>query len=172
MNPADRRYLWAGLAVSAVVLAIIVVAQLRGPTAHPAPYGPGPLAVVPGADCSAERVELACERWASAGWPRCEVAAGQLDVVRVVDADLPAGAAGGMAVDVGEGRSVAVASCAPDRYDLEHELGHAVHGLADDGLTGSVMCSRASPLDPTDGMGGLAWEPADRCIGTRIPRAP
>lgn len=150
--PNDPRLWWAGCLVAAVILVGVLVARSRpvpaprlglyevvaeGVTVH----------VPPEAPCTVERVQLACDRWASAGWPRCSAQPTGGRVRLVVYDGEEAGAAGDGVVGVCPG------CCGVDDPSVEHELGHALYDLAHVARTGAVMCSTTA------------------CAGLLMPRA-
>jgi len=90
--------------------------------------------------CSESRIALACDRWASAGWPGCSVTWGWGVPVVAYDGSH----AGAVASDGTIG--IAPHRCHVDDAALEHELGHALHDLAHAGGVGSVMHSEQPGL--------------------------
>ena len=161
-----------GVAVTVGFLVAIAWSHYRPMAPVYADYGPGPLVIRVGLDapCSVQRVELACERWADAGWPRCEVGGGAdvVDLVELEGADVqPAHRALTRSV-LGQ-RSIHIAADDCDTWALEHEIGHAVHGLDDVTRSGQVMsgyvgATRIPAIDvPNVKVGGQ---------GTAFPRSP
>jgi len=126
---------WPILAPSGVLLVVILALHSRP---VPVRWAGAPLTEPATLDaahspCPAERLALACDRWADAGWPRCTVAHGY--GVAVVAYDGPHAGAAVLGGPVG----VAPDRCAEWDAALEHEIGHALHGLAHAGGVGSVM---------------------------------
>lgn len=138
-DPNDPRLWWAGCAL---VLAVAVVIAWGHWRPMPAPrlglYQVDPEGVTvhvpPEAPCTLERVQLACDRWAAHGWPRCVAQPTGGEVALVVFAGDAAGAAADGVV------GVAPDQCGRATAALEHELGHALYDLAHVAVTGGVMC--------------------------------
>lgn len=141
---------WLIVAASVVLLVAIVALHTRP---VPVRWVAAPLTEPVTLDaalspCGADRLKLACDRWGDAGWPRCVVAHGY--GVPVVVFDGPQGAhATGDRVGLHPHR------CGERDAALEHELGHALHGLGHAGGVGSVM-HHAQP-----GLRVPEWRPYD-----------
>lgn len=139
-DPNDPRWWWAGCLVAACILVGVLVARARPVPAprmglHEVVETGVVVHVPPEAPCTVDRVRLACDRWADAGWPRCSAqpTGGR---VRLVVYDGPdAGAAAEDAI------GVCPACCGADDPTIEHGIGHALYDLAHVARTGAVMCS-------------------------------
>lgn len=141
--PNDPRWAIPVLLASVALLVIIVVAHQQPVPAprmgrhEPIPDG-AHIHVPAESPCTLDRVQLACDRWAAHGWPRCvaQPTGGRLRVV-VYDGE-ERGAAGDGVVGISPG------ACGSADLTLEHELGHAAYDLAHVGLSGTVMTSEVA----------------------------
>lgn len=154
----DPRWLWVGLPVALLMLAWVLWRAHEPTPKRLGQWTVNPLGETLHADpdtapCDADRVMLACDRWAQGGWPRC-VASAYAGTVEVVPYR------GGEAVGaVARGYiGVRPGHCGVDDPTLEHEIGHLLYDLAHTSRPGSVMCRDAACVGfdiPAPGEG--AW---------------
>lgn len=138
----SRAMLWAGLVLSAAIVAGIVWTHSREATATATVDSVS--VDTSGGPCSRARWALACLRWTRQGWPPCGVGSdGDVATTPLNPAMYPGDPLRGAVALYGSGRKVVTIredSCHEQDPTVEHELGH-LYGLDDGGPEGYVMAT-------------------------------